>query len=253
MPQPKIIVTLDLGVGIDPIPTGAGGIVRGPTITVKGTAECKKETIDEDHPENNKTEDSPGSITKVEVRFGPSGAFVKANPTGPVSTTTHLPTWTTWTTGPRNITGFNGNTLQITARVSAGTGAQAVQDTATVTAAVDRTPPDLTITTGLDMRQEVVNGETTFTLKGAASDPDNLSPVAAVEWVLGQGQQFTMATPKGSRPLVIVDCSRTGGACRGKLGIRGQHLAIGSIRRGDREEIVATVDAPIPEMCSDQL
>src|SRR5439155_24738925 len=32
--------------------------------------------------------------------------------------------------------------------------------------------------------------------KGAASDPDDLSPVAAVEWVLGQGQQFTLATPK---------------------------------------------------------
>src|SRR2546422_6035384 len=178
-------VTLDPSVGIDPIPTGAGGIVRGATITVKGTAKCIKETFDEEHPQNNKTEDSPGSITKVEVRFGPSGSFVKATPTGPVSATTHLPTWTTWTTGPRNITGFNGNTLQITARVSAGTGAQAVPDTDTVTVAVDRTPPNLTITTGLDMRQEVVNGQTTFTLKGAASDPDDLSPVAAGVWGVG--------------------------------------------------------------------
>jgi hypothetical protein len=58
-------VTLDPSVGIDPIPTGAGGIVRGAIITVKGTAKCIKETFDTAHPEDPTTEDSPGSIAEV--------------------------------------------------------------------------------------------------------------------------------------------------------------------------------------------
>lgn len=78
-------MTLDPSVSIDPTPTGAGGIVLGTTIAVKGTAKCIKETFDTAHPDDTPTEDSPESIMEVAVRLGPSGAFVKANPIGPVS------------------------------------------------------------------------------------------------------------------------------------------------------------------------
>jgi hypothetical protein len=192
----SIQVSFDASVSIDPIPTGAGGIVRGATITVEGAAECNTDTIDTKHPENDTSESTPEAISEVAVRLGQSGTFVKANPTGPVSAKTHQKTWTTWTTDTLIITGVVNNKLDITARVSAGVGAQAVEVEKTVTVTVDRTPPVLSLTTPLDMTQEVVNGLTTFKLAGAASDPENLSPVAAVEWVLGQGQQFTLATPK---------------------------------------------------------
>ena len=106
-------------VDIDPIPTGAGGIVRGATITLTGRAACIKETIDTD-TEEEETEDSPESIRKVEVRLGASGAFVKGRPTGPVSSTTQQKTWTTWTTDPLTISGVVNDALQIRALVSAG-------------------------------------------------------------------------------------------------------------------------------------
>ena len=83
--------------------------------------------------------------------------------------------------------------LEITARVSAGLDRRSeATDTATVT--VDRTPPVLSLITPDDMTQAVVNGKTTFQLAGTARD--DRSPVVAVEWVLGQGPQFTLATPK---------------------------------------------------------
>ena len=59
---------------------------------------------------------------------------------------------------------------------------------------VDRTPPVLSLTTPDDMTQAVVNGKTTFQLAGTARD--ERSPVVAVEWVLGQGPQFTLAIPR---------------------------------------------------------
>ena len=62
------IVFFHPSVDIDPIPTGAGGIVRGATITLTGRAACIKETIDTD-TEEEETEDSPESIRKVEVRL----------------------------------------------------------------------------------------------------------------------------------------------------------------------------------------
>src|SRR5262245_57105343 len=103
MPPPKIIgVTLDASVGIDPIPTGAGGIVRGPTITVKGSASCTKRIFTEGTPNPPKVQ-APGAISEVAVRFGPSGAFVNAHPTGPGSGAQKL--WTTWITDPLPITG----------------------------------------------------------------------------------------------------------------------------------------------------
>ena len=167
-------VTLDPSVGIDPIPTGTGGIVRGATITVKGTAKCIKETFDTEHPDKDPTtEDSPESITEVAVRLGASGAFVKANPTGPVSATTHKPTWSTWTTGPRTFPHDATNQLAITARVSAGAGAQATQAQGSVTVSVDGTPPHLDLTKD-DITEPVVNGKATFTLAGTARD--DLSP-----------------------------------------------------------------------------
>jgi hypothetical protein len=126
----------------------------------------------------------------VAVRFGESGTFVKAMPTGPVSPTTNQKMFTTWTTGPRTITGVVNDVLQITARVSAA-GTAMVE---TVTVTVDRTPPVLSLSTPDDMTQAGVNGKTTFQLAGTARD--DRSPVVAVEWVLGQGPQFTLATPK---------------------------------------------------------
>jgi hypothetical protein len=189
-----IETSFDLSIGITPIPTGTGGIVRGATITVNGNASCIMDTF------NTKTgqgtsESSPESITKVEVQFG-STAFVKSTPTGPVSSTTHQATWTTWTAGARTIIGVVNNALQITARVTAGSGSLATQSTAQLTVTVDRTPPLLNLTSPDEMTQVVVNEKTTFQLAGAASD--SLSPVAAVEWVLDQGQQFTLATPKAA-------------------------------------------------------
>jgi hypothetical protein len=60
--------------------------VRGATITVKGTADCIKETLDLENPGSDSTTgDSPDCITEAPVQFGPSGTFVKANPTGPTS------------------------------------------------------------------------------------------------------------------------------------------------------------------------
>jgi hypothetical protein len=133
------------------------------------------------------------SITEVAVQLGASGTFVKANPTGPVNPRTNRKLFTTWATNPRTITGVVNNALQMTARVSAGQDAKA---TATVTVTVDRTPPLLSLTTPENMEQAVTNGKATFSLGGTASDPDNLSPVVAVEWVLDQGTQYTLATPK---------------------------------------------------------
>ena len=195
MAQPKFIVKLDPSVGIDPIPTGAGGIVRGQTIMVTGGAACVKETFDTTHPENGSTtEDSPDSIKEVAVQLGASGPFVKAIPTGPVSNVTHQKTWTTWTTGPRSFPRDTTNKLAITALVSAGTGAQAVDALDSVTVSVDGTPPHLDLTTPNTMTKEVKNGQATFTVQGTAHD--DLSPVVAVEWVLDQGTQVTPATPR---------------------------------------------------------
>jgi len=210
----KLEVTLNPSVDIDPIPTGAGGIVRGQKITVKGTADCRKETVDTEHPENDSTKPSPESITEVAVRLGSSGLFVKANPTGPVHN--GHKTWSTWTTDSRIIIGVVTDDLQITARVSAGVSAQAAQAFATVAVAVDRTPPDLDLTTPdpdrPEITQELANGKTTFELAGTADD--ELSPVVAVEWVLDHGQHFTLATPRApgdwSSWTAAVQVSRAG-------------------------------------------
>jgi hypothetical protein len=186
MPQLKPI--LSPSVSIDPIPTGAGGIVRGATITVKGKAHCTDE--------NDPTKDLSASITDVAVQLGVSKPFVKANPTGPVNPGTSRKLFTTWATDARSIfpSSVVNNALQITARVSAGPDAQA---TATVTVTVDRTPPILNLSTQENIEQTVTNGKATFQLAGTASDPDNLSPVVAVEWVLkDRGTQYTLATPK---------------------------------------------------------
>src|SRR5437773_1292451 len=136
-------VTLEPSVGIDPIPTGAGGIVRGATITVTGTAKCIKETFDTAHPEDPTTEESPDDISEVAVSLG-AGLFVKAIATGPVSPVTQKKGWSTWTTGPRSFSHDTTNKLAITARVSAGVGAQAKQVPGSpVNVNVDGTPPHL--------------------------------------------------------------------------------------------------------------
>ncbi len=182
-------------VDIDPIPTGAGGIVRGTTVTITGKADCIKETIKTPpDPESETSEPSPESIREVAVRLGQAGTFVKATPTGPVSTETQQKTWSTWTTGPRTITGVVNDALPITVRVSAGVAAEPTQTHDTVSVTVDRTPPVLSLNTPDDMTQAVDNGKTTFQIAGAARD--DRSPVVAVEWVLGQGQEFTLATPR---------------------------------------------------------
>ena len=187
------VVFFHPSVDIDPIPTGAGGIVRGATITLTGRAACIKETIDTD-TEEEETEDSPESIRKVEVRLGASGAFVKGRPTGPVSSTTQQKTWTTWTTDPLTISGVVNDALQIRALVSAGVVADPTLAHDDETVVVDRTPPVVSLNTPDEMTQAVENGKTTFQLAGSARD--DRSPIVAVEWVLGQGQLFTLGTPK---------------------------------------------------------
>ena len=181
-----ILIFLHPSVDIDPIPTGAGGIVRGATVTITGKAACLMETVDTNAGDTE--EDSPSSITEVAVRLGSSGAFVTARATGPVGKV-----WTRWTTDPLTITGVVNDALQVTARVSAGpvrVGDQPTVARDTVTVTVDRTPPVLTLNTPDDMTQAVDNGTTTFQLAGAARD--ERSPVVAAEWMLGQGQQFTL-------------------------------------------------------------
>src|SRR5262249_14452882 len=168
---------------------------RGSTITVNGFAECTTIIPNPKDPTDPTEQSTPEAITKVEVQFG-SGSFVKATPTGPPNTTTHQPMWTTWTTGARPIVGYSGNTLQITARVTAESGAQTVQDTATGTVTVGRTPPLITLTAPGEMTQIVGTGKTTFTVMGTAPDPDNLSPVVAVEWAFDAGGEFTLAAPR---------------------------------------------------------
>jgi hypothetical protein len=185
-------VTLDTGVGIGPIPTGAGGIVRGETIVVKGGANCVKNTFDSKDPDNDTTENVPTAISSVEVRLGPSGVFQTAKPTGPVIAGRN--TWTAWITDPLPISGVVNDKLEITARVSASLGPHSDEAEHTVTVTVDRTPPVLSLSTPDEMTQAVVNGQTTFQLAGAASD--ERSPVVAVEWLLNQGTQFTLATPR---------------------------------------------------------
>jgi hypothetical protein len=81
MPPPKIIVTLAPTVHIDPIPTGAGGIVRGTTITLKRGAACVKEIIDTAHPDNDTSEPVPELIPEVAVAFDPPGTLQNANRT----------------------------------------------------------------------------------------------------------------------------------------------------------------------------
>lgn len=185
LPEPTDTETvLDPDVKILPIPTGAGGIVRGPTITVTGTATCRRLTLGGgvnalDH------------ISEVAVRLGASGEFVVATPTGSTGPVVGgKKTWSTWTTDALPITGVVNDVLQITARVTAGE----VEEERNAIVTVDRTPPVLDLTTPDDMTQAVVNGKTTFQVAGTARD--ERSPVVAVEWVLDQGQQFTLATPK---------------------------------------------------------
>src|SRR5262249_23265054 len=157
----------------------AGGVVRGTTITVKGTAACSKETTDDSFPDEGTSEPHPEAITEVAVRFGFSGVFRPANPTGPVSGKR----WTTWTTGPPPITGVENDRLSIAVRVSAElSGSLKAQAQENVAVTVDRTPPVLSLSTPDEMTQPVENGQATFQLAGAAHD--DLSPIVAVEWVL---------------------------------------------------------------------
>jgi Tc toxin complex TcA C-terminal TcB-binding domain len=167
-----------LGVTIDRIP----GIVRGPTITVSGSAAC----LITGDPE----EDTESGISGVSVRLGRFGSFVGAKPTGPTGEGEEP--WSTWTTDPLPIAGVVNDTLLITAMAFA----LRKRDTDTATAIVDRTPPVLTLITpdpmSPFMTQAVVDGKTTFRLRGRATD--ERSRVVAVEWALGQGQP-SPATP----------------------------------------------------------
>ena len=80
------------------------------------------------------------------------------------------------------------------ALVSAGVVADPTLAHDDETVVVDRTPPVVSLNTPDEMTQAVENGKTTFQLAGSARD--DRSPIVAVEWVLGQGQLFTLATPK---------------------------------------------------------
>src|SRR5437868_7087810 len=73
------VIIVEEKVSIDPIQTDPNGI-RGPNITVNGTATLK--TARSDNP--NRVVSSPELISEVAVQLGPSGTFVSADPTGPV-------------------------------------------------------------------------------------------------------------------------------------------------------------------------
>lgn len=100
------VIIVEESVSIDPIQTDANGI-RGANITVNGTATLK--TARSDNP--NKHVSSPELISEVAVQFGPSGTFVSADPTGPISSKTHQKTFSTWTTSPLTITGVVNDKL----------------------------------------------------------------------------------------------------------------------------------------------
>src|SRR5262245_51780442 len=85
--MPKVHIELLPSVVIDPIPTGADGMVRGSTITVMGSADCDVTRTMQGHfPDSDDgdgiqtTSNEPEHITEVAVQFGPSAAFVPANP-----------------------------------------------------------------------------------------------------------------------------------------------------------------------------
>jgi hypothetical protein len=165
------------------------GIAQGTTVTVTGSAECIVDITDPEHPENDKSGvSSPETISGVGVRIGPSGPFVSAKPTEPRNT------WSTWITDPLTITGVVDHAFVITARVSAGRGAQATQAHDTVAVDVDRTPPVLGLTTSPDMTQALVNGKTTFQLAGTTSF--ERSPVVAVEGCSVKGSSSPWRRPR---------------------------------------------------------
>jgi Tc toxin complex TcA C-terminal TcB-binding domain len=182
-------VSLKPFVAIDFIPTGPKGILEA-TITVKGTADC--DAVDNEHPEAD-PQSAIESITGVAVQLGTSGVSQAASPTGPVSPKTKQKTWTTWTTDSLVITGVVNNRLEITAQVSAGQGPQKAEAEDTLTVTVDRTPPVLTLTTADDLIEEVKDGRATFTLAGT-TQKDEPSGVVAVELMLDEGPEFTLAT-----------------------------------------------------------
>lgn len=180
-----VSVTLNPTVDIDPIPTGTGGIVRGATITVKGSASCSRETIDtgplvpgDDAASGTGTENAPEAITGVTVVLGNNAFSVAAKPTGPNIPGTNQKMFTTWTTDPLTITGVVKDLLKITATVSAG----GVFDTEILTMTVDRTPPILTLLSPSEIVKAVTGNSATIRIEGKASDAK--SPVTAVEWRL---------------------------------------------------------------------
>jgi hypothetical protein len=187
-----IIVRHD--VGIDPIRTDPDGFIRGPNVTVNGRAIV--ETARSDSP--NQHVPAPELIADVEVQLGPSGVFVSAEPTGPLTTKPpHHKTFATWSSGPLPITGVVNDRLQVTARLTVMEDGQPVEqpNRAVATVNVDGTP-FLELTTPDDIVEARVNNVATFHLAGTARPArEGADPVVAVEWVLGDGQTFTLATP----------------------------------------------------------
>src|SRR5262245_32121555 len=187
------VIIVEESVRIDPIQTDPNGI-RGPNITVTGTA--KLITARSDNP--NQRVSSPELISEVAVQLGPSGTFVSAAPTGPISSKTHKKTFSTWTTGPRAITGVVNDQLQITARISVEVDGQPEEqpnpDIKTVR--VDGSPL-LSLATPGPITEAMVDKKATFHLAGAAFPArDGADSVVAVKWALGDGQPFILATPK---------------------------------------------------------
>lgn len=182
--MPPSDVVLIPSVRIDQIPPGVGGVFHGPTITLTGTADCRRQT-----PTGNVS--AVEAIFEVAVRFGGSGDLVAARPTG-------LPrqgrrSWSTWTTDSLAIAGVENHNLRITARVLAGRPDDAIEATTAVTLAMSQTPPVLTIRTPVEMTQAVKGGRTTFDVAGTTET--ERSPVVAVEHQFDDGP-FVLAIPE---------------------------------------------------------
>ncbi|TDB83697.1 hypothetical protein E1264_27385 [Actinomadura sp. KC216] len=177
-------------VAITPITT-TDGVYRNAQITVAGTAGCKKQTTTtgtDGTPQTGPLTSSPQSIQSVDVKLG-NGPFVRATANGPSTTP-----WTQWSLGPVDVTGVVGNTLTITARVTApGPDPQRTDDTttsqATLTLTVDRTPPVVNLTTPVQMTRTVDTTATPptafFEIKGTAVD--DFSTVTAVTFTVDNG------------------------------------------------------------------
>jgi hypothetical protein len=204
--------------------------IQGVSLTVTGTASCTRITISQNGDEQ--STDAIDSIDSVEVRLG-AGSFKLATAQGPVNTN-NKKRWSSWTCAFPEITGNAGNTLHLTARVTAGM----FSSEHVVTVVVDRTPPLLVITKPQD--GETILDTTSLKIEGTVQDEK--SGVDKVEWALDGQATFTLATLAAGANTVL----RNWNATITPLPAVGEHTI--QVRATDKEKNVTltqiAVDIP---------